>query len=141
MKYFRKLFAGRLNRRTFFVGTIIYSIALSLIVELLFTVDNLLFTQSISEGFSSQFFIYDTVVFILIMIPFAVIGFSLMIRRLHDLGASGWFSLLYIIANLLVDVVLALLPGQRNANKYGKPPKPKINIKALLGLEDSSGGD
>ena len=49
---------------------------------------------------------------------------SAMVRRLHDLGFSGWMywiSLVPIIGALTIFVVMAW-PGNRGRNAYGPPP-------------------
>lgn len=48
------------------------------------------------------------------------------VRRLHDLGMSGWLYLLVLIPYLgsLFLFVCALLPSQRKVNEYGPYPKP-----------------
>jgi uncharacterized membrane protein YhaH (DUF805 family) len=45
----------------------------------------------------------------------------LAVRRCHDLGLSGWHTLLLIIPGLNLPglVLLALLPGQPVANRWG----------------------
>ncbi|MBR68961.1 MAG: hypothetical protein CMA86_05590 [Euryarchaeota archaeon] len=46
---------------------------------------------------------------------------SLQIRRLHDIGASGWWVLLWVFAPYIGPMILlcmALLPGQPHPNKY-----------------------
>lgn len=47
---------------------------------------------------------------------------AVMVRRLHDLGASGWLALVLVIPWLgsLAMFVAMLIPGQRAANKYGE---------------------
>ena len=49
---------------------------------------------------------------------------ALSVRRLHDLGRSGWWVLLKLIPLLgwLLVQVLALLPGHATANRYGQAP-------------------
>ena len=50
------------------------------------------------------------------------------IRRLHDLGMSGWFLLLLMIPWLggLIALVISLTPGQPYPNEYGLPPQRKL---------------
>lgn len=53
----------------------------------------------------------------------AVSIFSLAAKRWHDIGRSGWMSLLFLVP-FVGYVVLASLffwPGQRTENKYGEP--------------------
>ena len=47
------------------------------------------------------------------------------IRRCHDLGYSGWLSLLNLIplVNLIFALVLLFVSGQPFPNKYGLPPQ------------------
>lgn len=71
-------------------------------------------------------------------------------RRLHDIGRSGWWTLLMLLPmlNLLVFLVLAVFPGDTGPNKYGprkaptqsaptpeRPPYQAMNpsLLALLG--------
>lgn len=48
----------------------------------------------------------------------------LMIRRLHDLGKSGWFALIAIIPviGFVFSIYLFFAPGQIGSNQYGKDP-------------------
>ena len=48
----------------------------------------------------------------------------LMIRRLHDLGRSGWFAILAIVpvVGMLFSIYLFCAPGQVGWNKYGADP-------------------
>mgnify|MGYP003587440930 CR=1 FL=1 len=57
---------------------------------------------------------------IFIIVP----SISVMIRRLHDTGRSGWWSLLSLIplGNIVVIVFLAL-DSEPETNKYGDNPK------------------
>jgi uncharacterized membrane protein YhaH (DUF805 family) len=49
---------------------------------------------------------------------------ALVIRRLHDIGATGWWGLLMLIpiVNFFVLGVLLLRPGQPDANRHGPSP-------------------
>jgi len=40
------------------------------------------------------------------------------VRRMHDVGKSGWFVLIPIY-----NLILALTPGQIGPNEYGPDPK------------------
>lgn len=53
-------------------------------------------------------------------------GLSIMVRRLHDIGLSGWFVLVNFIPYIggLVMLVFALLPSQERFNKWGQVPYP-----------------
>jgi uncharacterized membrane protein YhaH (DUF805 family) len=55
---------------------------------------------------------------------FQVVQLALAVKRLHDLGTTGWFSLLMITPGpgLIMAVVLMLLHGEGNDNRYGPAP-------------------
>ena len=48
----------------------------------------------------------------------------LVIRRLHDLGRSGWLSLVSLvpIVNWVLGIYLLFTKGQAGSNKYGSQP-------------------
>lgn len=49
---------------------------------------------------------------------------SVTIRRLHDIGLSGWFILLGFIPTVgnLIILVFCLIPSQKNDNRWGPVP-------------------
>jgi uncharacterized membrane protein YhaH (DUF805 family) len=51
---------------------------------------------------------------IAVLIP----GIAVAIRRMHDVGKSGWFILIPIY-----NLILAVTEGQRGPNEYGEDPK------------------
>ncbi len=51
-------------------------------------------------------------------------GLAVSVRRMHDVGKSGWFLLIPIYS-----LVLVLTPGEKGENKYGEDPK---NEKLIL---------
>lgn len=58
-------------------------------------------------------------------IIFMVSGFTVIMRRIQDLGQPGWLAILFLIFpgfNLIGLVFLGLIEGQTEANKYGEVP-------------------
>ena len=49
------------------------------------------------------------------------------VRRLHDLGYSGWLSI-GVIAIPYVSVFLLFFAGENGPNVYGPPPKQKKDV-------------
>jgi uncharacterized membrane protein YhaH (DUF805 family) len=52
--------------------------------------------------------------------------FAMSVKRLHDFGQSGLFSLLVLLPGIgapLIYAVLSLVPGQAGANRYGPDPR------------------
>ena len=55
----------------------------------------------------------------------SVPGLAVSVRRLHDIGRTGWWVLIGVIPFIgtLVLLVLAVLDSQPGANRYGPNPK------------------
>ena len=53
-----------------------------------------------------------------VMLPSVAVG----IRRMHDVGKSGWFLLVPIY-----NLILAVTPGVIGPNEYGEDPKGESN--------------
>lgn len=48
---------------------------------------------------------------------------NLSIRRMHDLGLSGWFAILLFLPLLtILFMLICVLPSQHKSNKYGPDP-------------------
>jgi uncharacterized membrane protein YhaH (DUF805 family) len=66
-----------------------------------------------------------------------IVILRLSILRLHDLGRSGWWIVLYVIplVNLLLHIALIALPGAAEPNEYGPVPEdntPWVYVGAAL---------
>jgi len=123
--YFEEFFSYRINRRSFFICFILLNVFLIYGVHLF----------SLNQGSS---LIIDSIVitaWIVWVIFWILIAFSLMIKRLHDIGLSYPWSLLFIIPgiNIIFLFFLILYPGSNNKNKFGNTPK-LLDLKAVLGL-------
>ncbi len=53
-------------------------------------------------------------------------GIAVFVRRMHDVGKSGWFLLIPIYSSILL-----FIDGDKGPNKYG--PDPKIEVVPNLG--------
>ncbi|MCB2256381.1 DUF805 domain-containing protein [Pseudomonas chlororaphis] len=68
---------------------------------------------------------------------FAYLNITISVQRLHDLGWSGWLWLLNLLPFVyaIFPLVLAALPGNTGANRYGAPPPPNSSgVKVLAVL-------
>lgn len=54
----------------------------------------------------------------IVMLGFLVPNIAVGVRRMHDVGKSGWFILIPIY-----NLVLAVTEGQKGDNQYGADPK------------------
>lgn len=72
-----------------------------------------------------------------LFVPYFVFGVLVMIRRSHDMGWSGWMSILAFIP--LVGLIWLFKAGNPGTNHYGAPPPPnttgiKIAAFGIFGL-------
>jgi uncharacterized membrane protein YhaH (DUF805 family) len=69
-----------------------------------------------------------------VALAFAYMNITISVQRLHDLGWSGWLWLLNLLPFVyaVFPLLLAILPGNTGANRYGAPPPP--NSGAVKGL-------
>lgn len=100
-------FNGRAGRREYWSFA-----AMFLIVYIVLAIIAGIFT-SISSTLGMIFGLIILVFALGSLIP----GIGLAIRRMHDVGKSGWFCLIPIY-----NLVLALTPGDAGANEYGPNP-------------------
>ena len=66
----------------------------------------------------------STLYFLAILIPGIAVG----VRRLHDIGRSGWWLLISLvpIIGAVVLLVFMVKDGQVSENQYGRNPKTEI---------------
>ncbi len=58
------------------------------------------------------------------LVGLIVPSIAVSVRRLHDIGLSGWFYLVsFVPFGSLFLFVTALMPGQTGPNRYGDDPK------------------
>lgn len=119
----RLLFQGRLNRRNF----IIASIVLGLPFDLIF-------------GYGVPTDTVIRVLFWLLIFPLILANASLVTRRLHDTGRSGWFffCLLLPIVNIILGFYLLFKKGEPETNQYGPSPRPRIDLKDIIPFTTTS---
>lgn len=57
---------------------------------------------------------------VVVLVPSLAVG----VRRMHDVGKSGWYLLIPIYS-----FVLAVTAGENGENQYGKDPKQTPDVK------------
>jgi uncharacterized membrane protein YhaH (DUF805 family) len=107
------VFGGRARRMEywmFVLFNVIFSIAT-------FCIDMVVGAASGLGGFGILFCLYSLGIFI----P----SISVAVRRLHDIGKSGWWLLICFVplVGAIVLLVFYIQPGQAGANTYGPDPK------------------
>ena len=84
----------------------------------------------------------DFDVFCLILIPLEIAQLGVLVRRLHDLGFTGWVILVTIvpmigqIAALVFGLMCIFGEGQGEENKYGPVPTNIVEKSALVTMEE-----
>ena len=64
-----------------------------------------------------------TIFAIISVLIYLFIYTSVNVRRLHDCGLSGWWYLLNFILSPFIFLILCLIKGDKNKNKYGALPE------------------
>lgn len=119
--FFRNLFSGRLGRKNYAIAILLTGCCTAIIGS----------TQySLSEAaYSLAFFV--------VVLPLWIFSLALSIRRVHDMGRSGVWLLLFIPSFLLPPVTVFLLvqmlaTTELGTNKYGVPVKEVKFLDAIL---------
>ena len=109
-------FEGRTTRKEFWMFVLFHV----LIMIGLMILDNLLGLADSRSGYGVLTGLYGLAVFI----P----GLAISMRRLHDIGKSGWWLLLNFIPLIgpLVLIVFYVIDSEKGSNEYGPNPKSEM---------------
>lgn len=110
---FSNLFSGRISRRNYWG-----------FFFLVFPLNIILGFVPIGDFGAFVFFIWFLVCLLL--------GFSLVVRRLHDANLSAWYLLLGIIP--FVMLIFLLLPPVEERNKFGEYKDRRFSFPLIFGL-------
>lgn len=110
------VFSGRSRRKEFWMFvlfTFIVEIVLAIIDAIIGT-----YNTAIGMGLLSGLF------YLAILVP----SIALNTRRLHDIGKSGWFQLLFIIpiVGFILWIIWMVRDGDHGVNQYGPSPKAPV---------------
>jgi uncharacterized membrane protein YhaH (DUF805 family) len=108
------VFSGR-ARRSEYWWAVLFLVAVSLPIAL---IDTVVFFDTIAQTGSGPL----SILFLLVILLPSI---SLLVRRFHDVGLSGWLVLLTFIpfAGAVFALVVAVLDSQRGANRFGESVK------------------
>lgn len=69
-----------------------------------------------------------------VVIAAIVVSVQIGVQRLHDLDWSGWLWLLLLvpIANFVMAILMLVVPGTPQANRFGSPPPPNSTAVKVL---------
>ena len=113
-------FSGRARRKEywmFLLFNLIFAFVWTILLMIVFTLAKSGNPPAIEIAVNIAYLSYG----ILIMLP----SLSLAVRRLHDVGKSGWMLFIMLIPFIggIWLLVLMLIDGQQGDNKYGPNPK------------------
>lgn len=106
-------FSGRARRKEYWMFALFNMIfAVGLMVA-----DNMLGLAAEPFGYGPLYGLYT----LFVLLP----GLAVMVRRLHDVGKSGWMALIIFIplVGAIWLLVLLVMDGEANENQYGPNPK------------------
>nr|WP_294936609.1 DUF805 domain-containing protein [uncultured Flavobacterium sp.] len=108
-------FTGRARRSEYW-----YFVLSNIIIFILLLFPAVLM-EEVSPTAAVAFWVLMVIYGVLILIP----GFALIVRRLHDIGKSGWYWFVRFIPIVGPIWLLVLLctEGNRGRNQYGHDPK------------------
>jgi uncharacterized membrane protein YhaH (DUF805 family) len=71
---------------------------------------------------------------VLLFLATIVPALAVTIRRLHDIGLSGWFYLVVFIPSVgsLIILVMTLMPSQKHENRWGPAPEGDRSLTIRL---------
>lgn len=133
-------FRGRIGRLRYLAYTTAMSLILYGLVSVVGGVAVLtFFAIGLDKPRASEYFWW--VMLVVLAAAFAIVGVYVtlapIIRRLHDMNRTGWWSLLGLVpyVNGIFVLFLILVPGTDGVNDYGvpaRPPTTRVKIVASL---------
>tara|TARA_B100000780_G_scaffold100870_1_gene70448 strand:- start:5419 stop:5805 length:387 start_codon:yes stop_codon:yes gene_type:complete len=110
-------FSGRARRKEYWYWTLNYIIVLliAMVMDNLLGLNFELLGQDLGYGW----------IYLIVGITHFLPGLSMVIRRLHDVGKSGWFYFIILIPliGIIWMLVLVCSDGVKEENKWGTNPK------------------
>lgn len=112
-------FKGRLSRKSFLIGSIVVGLIQFLNVIVISFIQRAL-TSGTDTG-ASLLSLPISLTSLVISIGVIIFSISIYVRRWHDLGKSGWWSLTAVIpvVNIIVWFYLIFKKGVSGSNVYG----------------------
>jgi uncharacterized membrane protein YhaH (DUF805 family) len=110
-------FNGRARRKEYWMWTLYYTVILlfAMILDNALGLNFELLGQNLGYGW----------LYVTIGITHLIPGLGIVVRRLHDVGKSGWFYLIILIPliGFIWILVLFCTEGVKEDNKWGSNPK------------------
>jgi len=122
----RRLWNGRLGRLHFFTGNLFGILPIFVVVSIWGAVR--MISESMNSGVSGESL--DSIIGFFVLIAafwWFFLHQCVTVRRCHDVGITGWFSLLTYIPyiGLIPGLYLLFKKGEEKVNSYGAVPKER----------------
>lgn len=119
----RRMWNGRIARMNYFLGTLFGILPLFGLVALWGAVR--LLTYETDSALANIFFALIPIFITLALLWWGFLHLCLAIRRCHDIGVTGWVSLLAYIPylGLIPALVFLFKRGEEGPNLYGSAPR------------------
>lgn len=117
-------FRGRARRREYWMFVLINAV-ITVILQLPFQIQNVSAAANGETATPSGLALLSLVLSALYGLAILLPSLAVTVRRLHDTGRSGWWSLIALVPFVggLVLLIFTVLDGQPGTNKWGPNPK------------------
>ena len=111
-------FSGRARRKEYWGFVLFFMLTITLLALVALFIDAAVGNLDRDEPITLA--ILPTLFGLAMVLP----SIAVTVRRIHDIGLSGWFVLLGLIPTIgsLILIVFALIPSQKNPNRWGEVP-------------------
>ena len=127
------MFVGRLGRAKY-IPILIVGYVLPPILVVAFILSSWWYSDYVYIIFIS--FISLALIFLIVLIALVLRVLGATVRRLHDIGHSGWWTLLFLVSPLgfILSIFLCFKKGDTDGNTYGPVPNDNVSFwQALRG--------
>src|ERR1700757_688523 len=133
------MFNGRIDRIGYLLGSLYVFVPLLAVIVLYAIINFILNAAGVSEGGGGVFHSMINIVLYLFGIVSMVLlipaSIGIQVRRWHDIGQTGWLTLLSFVpfVGWITFFILLFAPGKNDGNTYGAPASPRGLVPVLLG--------
>ena len=138
MENIKKLFRGRLSRKNYLLALLMVPIMviISLFIVLLITAIALSLARDIGLDLGFITILLRSVSLVLIVVLSIIFVLSFHIRRLHDMGKSGWWVILSFFFTPFFIIWVLISGSDKQENNYGPVPSRDAKfIDAIFGKQ------
>ncbi|MBE0691874.1 MAG: DUF805 domain-containing protein [Aquamicrobium sp.] len=114
-------FAGRARRKEYWGFYLFWLLAAALLASAGVAVDTLVGNMDADPPRMIATMVLPGLFVLATIVP----GVAITVRRIHDIGLSGWFYLLILVPSVggLIIFIFSLIPSQKYDNKWGPVPE------------------